>query len=147
MEIEWRDVDDVIPYPNNPRINDGAVRGVADSIQAFGWQQPIVVDAQGVVIAGHTRLKAAKRLGLAQVPVTVAKGLTADEAAAYRLADNKSGERATWDKDALSLELRGLELDMSPWFGQQDLSFATHDGSGELPEREICPTCGQPVKG
>lgn len=147
MRIETWPVDRPKPYPNNPRINDDAVKGVADSIQAFGWQQPIVVDSDGVVIVGHTRLKAAKLLGLKEVPVTVADDLTPDEVAAYRLADNRTAEKAAWDMDAMKLELKGIELDMSPWFGGQDMSFATREGAKEVPERELCPTCGRPKRG
>lgn len=124
MRIETWPIDRPKPYPNNPRINDDAVKGVADSIQAFGWQQPIVVDSDGVVIVGHTRLKAAKLLGLKEVPVTVADDLTPDEVAAYRLADNRTAEKAAWNMDALKLELKGIELDMSPWFDKQDLSWS-----------------------
>lgn len=136
MQVTDRFLDELIPYPNNPRDNDKAVQAVADSIQAFGFQQPIVVDVNGVIIAGHTRYKAAKKLGLQKVPVVVASDLTPDEVQAYRLADNKSGEKATWITDKLNIELKGIELDMSPWFAQQDLSFATHDGADELPDEE-----------
>lgn len=130
MRIETWPIDRPKPYPNNPRINDDAVKGVADSIQAFGWQQPIVVDSDGVVIVGHTRLKAAKLLGLKEVPVTVASDLTPDEVAAYRLADNRTAEKAAWDMDALKLELKGIELDMSPWFSGQDMSAYNPDDFG-----------------
>lgn len=74
--IQWRPIDDVHPYPNNPRNNDEAVEYVANSIREFGWQQPIVVDTDSTIIAGHTRLKAAKRLGMDTVPVVVADNLT-----------------------------------------------------------------------
>ena len=136
MKIEWWPIDRPKPYPNNPRINDNAVQAVADSIQAFGWQQPIVVDTDGVVIAGHTRLKAARLLGKETVPVHVASHLTPDEAAAYRLADNASGEKAAWDMEALKLEFKGIQLDMSPWFGKQDMSWATKDGAKQLKDSD-----------
>ena len=131
LDIEERFIDELIPYPNNPRDNDKAVRAVADSIRAFGFRQPIVVDRDGVIVAGHTRYKAAKLLGLRKVPVTVMDA-PPDEVQAYRLADNKSADKATWDMDKLKIELKGIELDMSPWFGSQDLSFATHDGAEPL---------------
>ena len=136
MRIEWWPVDRPKPYPNNPRVNDNAVRAVADSLQAFGWQQPIVVDRDGVVIVGHTRLKAAKRLGMEQVPVTVADELTPDEAAAYRLADNRTSDLAEWDVDALKIEMKGIQLDMSPWFDGQDMSWATRDGAEQPKDSE-----------
>lgn len=114
MEIIIKGIDEIRPYENNPRVNDGAVGAVAESIRAFGFQQPIVVDRDGVIIAGHTRYKAAKKLGLTEVPVVVAKNLTDDQVRAYRLADNKTGELAEWDFSALEEELAGIgELDMS----------------------------------
>ena len=98
------------PYPNNPRDNEKAVAKVAASIKKFGFQKPIVVDELGVIIAGHTAHKAAKKLKLKEVPVHVAAGLTVEDAAAYRLADNKVAEAATWDEAMLSQELEGLLL-------------------------------------
>src|ERR1700731_1785769 len=97
------------PYANNPRHNDHAVDAVARSIQEFGFRQPIVVDDQGVIIVGDTRYKAACKLGLTEVPVHVAAGLTPAQAKAYRLADNQTGQLATWDEDRLLQELLDLE--------------------------------------
>lgn len=96
------------PYARNARINDSAVDAVAASITAFGFRQPIVVDAKKVIIAGHTRHKAALKLGLATVPVHIAEGLTVDQVKAYRLADNKVGELAEWDEAKLLAELKEL---------------------------------------
>ncbi len=109
MKIENVNIDSVIPYANNPRNNSDAVDKVAASIQAFGWQQPIVVDENMVVIVGHTRLLAAKKLGFDEVPVQVADKLTAEQAKAYRLADNRVSEEATWDRALLGIELRELD--------------------------------------
>ena len=121
MKIEVRSIDDIKPYENNPRNNDDAVDAVAKSIKEFGWQQPIVVDIEGVIIAGHTRYKAAQKLGLKTVPVVVAKDLTEEQVKAYRLADNKSGELATWDDELLEDELVGIDdIDMSQ-FGFEDI--------------------------
>lgn len=100
---------DLRPYENNPRLNDGAVDAVAESIRTFGFRQPIVVDGEGIVIAGHTRLKAATKLGLAKVPVHVAKDLSPEQVRALRIADNKTGELATWDMDLLHIELADLQ--------------------------------------
>lgn len=108
MKVENWDIDKVTPYPHNPRDNDDAVPYVANSIKEFGWQQPIVVDKDGVVIAGHTRLKAAKELGLDEVPVIVADGLSPEQVKAFRLADNKSGELADWDISLLDDELNDI---------------------------------------
>ena len=91
MKVEVRKTDEVKPYEQNPRVNDGAVEAVAKSIREFGFRQPIVVDEAGVIIVGHTRWKAAKVLGLAEVPVHVAVGLSPEKARAYRLAEESGG--------------------------------------------------------
>lgn len=98
------------PYPNNPRKNDAAVDAVAKSIAQFGFRQPIVVDRDLVVIVGHTRLEAAKRLGIDEVPVHVAHDMSDDDAKAYRILDNKTSEYAEWDVDLLGTELGELAL-------------------------------------
>ena len=108
LNIEMRSVDSVKPYPNNPRANDGAVDAVAASIREYGWRAPIVVDADGVAICGHTRLKAARKLGLTEIPVHVATDLTPEQVKAFRLADNRTGEIANWDYDLLPVELASL---------------------------------------
>lgn len=114
MKVETVSIDKIKPYENNPRNNDDAVDAVANSIKEFGWQQPIVVDNGGVIIAGHTRYKAAKQLKLKEVPIVVADNLTKEQVNAYRLADNKSGELATWDDDELQEELdKILDIDMT----------------------------------
>jgi len=108
MEIELRPVQSVRPYEQNPRLNDGAVEAVARSLREFGFRQPIVVDPDGVIVAGHTRWKAAQQLGLTEVPVHVARGLTPAQLKAYRLADNRTGEIAEWDLKLLPIELADL---------------------------------------
>ena len=113
MKIESRSLADIKPYENNPRQNDSAVEAVAASIQEFGFRQPIVVDADGVVIVGHARLKAAERLGLEKVPVHVAGDLSEAQKKAYRIADNQTASIATWDLELLPIELAELkELDV-----------------------------------
>ncbi|HEX3991927.1 MAG TPA: ParB N-terminal domain-containing protein, partial [Acetobacteraceae bacterium] len=109
MQIEMWDITAVTPYERNPRINDQAVDAVARSIQEFGWRQPLVVDEQGVLIVGHTRLKAAWKLGLRQVPVHVAVGLTPAQVRAYRLADNRTADLSDWDQDRLVQEVIDLQ--------------------------------------
>ncbi len=109
MKIEHRKLADVQPYERNPRINDQAVDAVAESIREFGFRQPIVVDPEGVIIVGHTRYKAAQKLGLEKVPVHVARGLTPEQIKAYRIADNKTADLAEWDYDLLPLELGELQ--------------------------------------
>ena len=113
-ELKWEPIKSIRPYEKNPRRNDEAVDAVAASIREFGWQQPIVVDKDGVIIAGHTRYKAAKKLKCDTVPVVVADDLTEDQVKAYRLADNKTGELAEWDTAMLGEELAELaDFDMS----------------------------------
>ncbi|MCC7409316.1 MAG: ParB N-terminal domain-containing protein [Phycisphaeraceae bacterium] len=109
MQIELRPIDQVTPYPGNPRQNDEAVDAVAASLREFGFRQPIVVDEQGVIIVGHTRFKAAKKLGLEKVPVHVATDLTPAQVKAYRIADNQTASLAEWDYELLPIELAGLQ--------------------------------------
>lgn len=128
MQVVAKSIDDIKPYEHNPRNNDDAVDAVANSIKEFGWQQPIVVDNEGVIIAGHTRYKAAKKLGLKTVPIVIAKDLSEEQVKAYRLADNKSGELASWDSSLLDAELiKVSDIDMSQ-FGFEDIADA------ELPD-------------
>ena len=109
MKVEIRGIDSIRPYDNNPRKNDQAVAAVACSLEEYGFRQPIVVDSDGVIIAGHTRYKAALKLGLEKVPVHVATDLSPEQVRAYRLADNRTGELATWDYDILPIELSALQ--------------------------------------
>ena len=108
LDVSLVDIAKVRPYASNPRNNDGAVDAVAASIKEFGFRQPIVVDEKGVVIIGHTRLKAAYKLDMTQVPVHVAKGLSPEQTRALRIADNKTHELSTWDNKLLSAELAAL---------------------------------------
>lgn len=109
MHVSLTAIERVIPYARNPRNNQAAVAKVAASIREFGWRQPIVVDSNMVVIVGHTRLLAAQQLGLEQVPVHVAEGLTEAQVKAYRLADNRTHEEAEWDSELLAIELGELK--------------------------------------
>ena len=115
MKTEMRKTDDIRPYEQNPRHNDAAVEAVARSIREFGFRQPIVVDADGVIVVGHTRWKAAKALGLKEVPVHVATDMSPEQIKAYRIADNKVADLAEWDYDLLPIELselRGMDVDL-----------------------------------
>lgn len=113
MKIEYLATDQLIPYENNPRLNDNAVDAVVASIDEFGFQVPIVIDKDNVIVAGHTRLKAAKKLGIKELPCVRADDLTDEQIKAYRLADNKVGELADWDFLKLDVELKELdELDI-----------------------------------
>ena len=117
MRVQSWSIDKPSPYGRNPRkISDKAVDKVAASIKEFGFRQPIVVDENGIIIAGHTRLLAAQRLGLKKVPVHVAEGLSEVQARAYRLADNRTGEEASWDAELLTFEfaeLDGFDLELT----------------------------------
>ena len=113
MNIIEKNVSDLIPYENNPRDNSKAIGYVANSIREFGFKVPIVVDKDNVIVAGHTRLKAAEMLGLETVPVIVADDLTEEQITAFRLVDNKSTEFAEWDMSKLEQELEMLDMDMS----------------------------------
>lgn len=116
METIIKKVSELIPYINNPRNNDNAVDAVASSIKNFGFKVPIVVDSNNEIINGHTRLKAAQKLGLETIPVIVADDLTPEQVKAFRLADNKVGEIATWNDEMLAIELeelKNLDFDMS----------------------------------
>ena len=109
MQICNMKITDIIPYDKNPRLNDGAVEAVANSIKEFGWRAPIVVDKDMVIICGHTRLKAAIQLGFEEVPVHIADNLTPEQVQAYRIADNRTGEIAEWDYSLLPVELKELQ--------------------------------------
>ena len=114
MIISEKKLGDIRPYEKNPRKNDAAVKYVAESITQFGFKVPIVIDNNDVIVAGHTRWKAAKKLGLETVPCVVADDLTEDQIKAFRLADNKVAEKAEWDFDLLSEELDELfDFDMA----------------------------------
>ena len=155
MKITYRKIEDLVPYENNPRDIAEAVDKVAASIQAFGFLVPIVIDENNVIVAGHTRLEAARKLGLKEVPTATADGLTEDEIKAYRLVDNRVSEMAVWDIPKLydAIESIGDSLDMIQ-FGfdklipdppkqrlDTSMEFDTDDFSDEAFEY-VCPECG-----
>ena len=156
MQVEQWEIERVKPYEKNPRRNDKAVEAVARSIREFGFRQPIVVDAAGVIVVGHTRYKAALKLGLKTVPVHVAADLTPQQARAYRLADNRTAETAEWDVDLLPIELgelrdEGADLKLLGFtdkeLGEYLREFDTDLGDGEGDADEAadtirCPKCG-----
>lgn len=112
---------EITPSPKNPRkISQAAVDAVAASLQRFGWQQPIVVDSAGEILVGHTRRLAALALGETEVPVVEASNLTAEEAQAYRIADNRSGEYSRWEYDALAQQLGELGDDLAGVLGVEN---------------------------
>ena len=129
--VKMISVAELKPYPNNPRNNRAAINDLANSIRDFGFKQPVVVDVNNVIVAGHSRLEAAKMLGLKEVPCIVASDLTPEQVRAYRLADNKIAEKAEWDDDLLNLELADLDLpdiDMSLYgFDEAELERLLED--------------------
>lgn len=127
MEIIEKRIEELIPYENNPRKNDGAVEAVANSIKEFGFKVPIIVDSENVIVAGHTRLRAAEELGLDTVPVIRADDLNEEQIRAFRLADNKTSELAGWDFTRLEEELNLLDdFDMEQ-FGFEALASGADD--------------------
>lgn len=113
MKIIDMPIGNVIPYKNNPRRNDAAVKPVMESLKEFGWKQPIVIDKDNVIVCGHTRLRAAKRLKMKTVPCVMADDLTPEQIKAFRLADNKTAEFASWDMDMLNselLDIKGIDM-------------------------------------
>jgi len=133
MNVENWPISKPIPYSRNPRRNEAAISKVAGSIKEFGWRQPIVVDTEGVIIAGHTRLLAAQHLRLQEVPVHVATDLSPQQIKAYRLADNRVAQEAEWDNDLLKLELSELEeegfsLDLTG-FSEDELEALLAEGT------------------
>lgn len=136
MNIINVSIDKIKPYENNPRDNDNAVDGVAKSIKAYGWQQPIVVDKDNVIIVGHTRYRAAKKLGMKTVPVLVADKLNEQQVKAYRLADNKTGENAIWDNKKLLKELESLDEKIYTGFKESSIFSEVLDESDKSPVLE-----------
>ena len=158
MIVSYKSVDEIREYENNPRDNDSAVDAVADSITLYGFKVPLVVDTDGVIVTGHTRYKAALKLGMNEVPCVVADDLTEEEVRAFRLADNMTAEKSTWDFELLLGELRELELSagltgfedweleniMSPII-ENDLMdfFEEAEPKEKEPEMLQCPCCGE----
>lgn len=141
MQIKYMNTDEVIPYDRNAKVHGYNADLIANSIKQFGFKQPILIDEDNIIIAGHGRLQAAKILKLDQVPVIVADDLTEAQVTAYRIADNKVSESSTWDNDLLKLDLLDLDLDMTDFgFTQNELDDLLND-----PEPVIIEESGDPV--
>lgn len=137
MKIENTPIDSVVEYARNPRKNDGAVQAVAASIKEFGWKSPIVIDKNNVVVAGHTRLKAARKLGLTTVPTLRADDLTPQQVKAFRILDNKVAEKAEWDSELLEVELAEAAIDLELF--DVDFSDDLDAGPGDVGEEDSIP--------
>ena len=157
MEIINKKLTEIMPYEKNPRRNDEAVEYVANSIKEFGFKVPIVIDKEGIIVAGHTRYKASKKLGLKEVPCIVADDLNEEQIKAFRLADNKVGEIAEWDFDLLDNELLNIEgINMEEFnFLIKDIDLNIDDNQF-ISDTEItknkdkkiinCPHCGEIIE-
>ena len=141
MKIIDLPISEIIPYENNPRSNDGAVDAVAASIREFGFKVPVIVDKNNILVAGHTRLKAAKKLGFSKVPAIRADDLTEEQIKAFRIADNKTAELAEWDFSKLEAELSEIEMDMEQFgFLPEEAALTTEDvDEDEAPEPPEVP--------
>lgn len=142
MQIVEKGIKDIKPYEKNPRKNDSAVDAVANSISQFGFKVPVVIDKDNVIVCGHTRYKAAKKLGLDKVPCVVADDLTDEQIKAYRLADNKVSELAEWDFNILGEELEGIfDIDMTDFGFDEavtDEDYGTDFTLADGAKSEIC---------
>lgn len=157
MRIDLWSIDCVRTYDGNPRrILPAAIDKVAASLRAFGWRQPLVVDREGVLIAGHVRLAAAKQLGHTEVPVHIAETLTPEQVRAYRIADNRVADEVEWDAGLLTLELQAITdadlrrvtgfdtTELDKLVGDLHVEPAAENDQGRLDEIEpiTCPKCG-----
>lgn len=160
MEIVYKKLKDITPYEKNARFNDDAVQFVVNSIAKYGFQNPIIVDKNGVIIAGHTRYKAAKELHLKEVPVIVAENLNEEQVKEFRLVDNRSSEFSSWDIDLLSEELASLKggeeldelfrfSDLTPSFLELETTDTDEEEVIAKPQEKRantheveCPACG-----
>lgn len=142
MRLEKRRLEELKEYENNPRIIDKAVPLVAESIRQVGYVTPIVIDEDGVILAGHTRLAALRETGAEECEVIVAEGLTEEQRKKYRILDNKTGELATWDNVKLKAELDGLDFEGFD-FGQPEIDTEVFDdvAGGGTERTVICPRC------
>lgn len=140
-KIWMKDINEIVPYGKNPRKNDKAVDAVANSIKEFGFKSPVIIDRNNTIVCGHTRVKAAKRLGMVEIPCIIADDLTDEQIKAYRLADNKTSELAEWDWGILSDELKNLhKFDMMAFgFERTDLKTEVSEDNYEMTQFDEPP--------
>ena len=152
MEIIYKSTKEIKPYENNPRNNNEAVEKVAVSITDYGFRVPIIIDSNNVIVAGHTRYKAALKIGCESVPCIVIDDLTPEQIRAYRLVDNKTAEYSSLDFEMLEKELKSLDIDISefefPDLGEtldiSDDDFYTDETVKNVKVKSIkCPHCGE----
>ena len=149
LEIKYIPINDIKPYKNNPRLNEEAIPYVMSSIKEFGFKNPIILDKNNVIVAGHTRLESAKRLDMKEIPVIYVDDLTEEQVKAFRLADNKVSEKSMWDYIKLDEELDSiLDIDMSMFdFNLSDIDWNDIEEISEETYQEPshkmleCPKC------
>lgn len=142
MEYLKKRLSEIKEYENNPRVNDAAVEDVIESIKQCGYVTPIIIDEDGVILAGHTRYKALKRLGYDECDVILATNLSPEQKKKYRLYDNKTSEFASWDQRKLQKEL--FDVDFCGYdFGQPKPKDAEDVLDGDKTKTKICPCCGE----
>lgn len=157
IKIIEKDINELVPYENNARINDKAVDIVANSIKEFGFRNPCIIDKNNVLVAGHTRVLACKKLGITKVPCIVADDLTEEQIKAFRIADNSSAQVAEWDMEKLMKELDSIDYDMAQFGLAEQLDEITNEllkqetSENVYPDQKlkqnetkfhICPNCG-----
>lgn len=153
MKLTYKKIEELIPYENNPRKNDNAVDAVAASIKKFGFKVPVILDADNVIVCGHTRYRAAQKIGIKEIPCIMADDLSDEQIRAFRLADNKTAELAEWDFSLLDFELENIDMDMSEFgfeIGTDDIEDFDYNvdekTDSEFTEKEEnyveCPCCG-----
>ena len=149
MKVKYIPITEIHAYENNPRkIPEKAIEAVTASIKNFGFKVPVIIDKNNVIVCGHTRVKAAEKLGLKEVPCIVADDLTPEQVKAFRLADNKTSELTGWDFEKLDLELEELDFDMSEFGFIEDEAVDINSFFEPEPEKEketksmTCPECG-----
>lgn len=146
MTLQRLKLNDLKVYEKNPRVIEKAIPQVMESIRQVGYVTPIVVDEDGVILAGHTRYAALRGLGEEEAEVLVVRGLTEEQKKKYRILDNKTGELATWDKALVRSELEGIDFDGFD-FGQPiDFTDIEEEEAEEMPKFVICPRCKAEVQ-
>ena len=157
MEIKYIPISEIIPYDKNPRKNDEAIEIVAKSIKEFGFINPIILDDENIVVAGHTRLKAAMKLGITEIPILRVDNLSNEQIAAFRIMDNKSSEKASWDYEVLKAEFTdlkeaGVDLNLTG-FEELEINSVFEDSNNDANEIEklgnlviTCPKCSNKFK-
>lgn len=151
MKIEIADINSIKPYENNPRkLSEKAIEKVAMSLKEYGFRQPIVVDKDRIIVAGHTRFRASKKLGFKQVPVSIIDNLTPEQINAYRIADNRTAEESEWDNELLKMEIKELEdkdfkLDLLGFNEDQLNDLLFEEKQGLTDEDEVPETPEEPI--